>query len=46
MNIIERTYINTAVVYVERDQRDYQLISKYRMLVKFCDISAPAELVS
>ncbi|HDL0767278.1 TPA: hypothetical protein PWS35_003099, partial [Enterococcus faecium] len=46
---IERTYINTAVVYVESyDQRDYQLIneSKYRMLVKFCDISAPAELVS
>lgn len=33
---IERTYINTAVVYVESyDQRDYQLIneSKYRMLV-------------
>ena len=31
---IERTYINTAVVYVESyDQRDYQLIneSKYRM---------------
>ncbi|BDP88214.1 hypothetical protein EfmAA818_18100 [Enterococcus faecium] len=46
---IERTYINTAVVYVESyDQRDYQLIneSKYRMLVKFCDISAPTELVS
>ncbi|WP_231415198.1 hypothetical protein [Enterococcus faecium] len=31
---IERTYINTAVVYVESyDQRDYQLIneSKYRV---------------
>lgn len=46
---IERTYNNTAVVYVESyDQRDYPIIyeSKYRMLVKFCDISTPAELVS
>ncbi|NTL74863.1 hypothetical protein HQ688_10285 [Enterococcus faecium] len=46
---IERTYNNTAVVYVESyDQRDHPIIheSKYRMLVKFYDISAPAELVS
>ncbi|WP_165004653.1 MULTISPECIES: hypothetical protein [unclassified Enterococcus] len=46
---IEQTYTNTAVVYIESyDQRDYSVIidGKYRLLVKYCDISAPAELVS
>ncbi len=51
VGFVECTYTNTAVIYVERyDQRDRSVVydSKYRLLVKLCDIYSVVdnELVS